>query len=213
MAPPADERLKAALAQEQAGNDTGALADLDARTRQDPGWALPRIESARIRLKRGEELDRAELDLEAASSLAPENPRAHYLLGVLMAERGRPPLAIAALERAVALKADYAEARQRLGALYFAGADWAKAEAQYRALAGVSDRLQLAAVLERQGRMSEAEAELKALYDAQPGSVVVARRLAELYDRTHRPKLAARVRANADPQTQRKLRQLKPSKH
>src|SRR5580698_2980877 len=95
------ERLREALSLEQQGRDVDALTALDREVRADPVWALPRIEAARIRLKRGVDLDRAELDLEAASTLAPEIPRVHFLVAQLQEERGHPAEAIQALEKAV----------------------------------------------------------------------------------------------------------------
>ena len=208
--------LKPALALESSGDDTGALRALDALVRAGPALALARIEAARIRLKRGDELDQAELDLEVARSIAPENPRVHFLYGQLMEERGNGAEALRSLERAVLERPEFWEARERLAALYGRQGDWAHAEEQYRAVAhALPDRtparLQLAFVLEKEGRPSEAIAELKRLLDAQPGSVVVARRLAELYDRTDQPKLAARIRATLDPASKRKMRDLKKS--
>lgn len=194
-----------------------ALAAIDALVQAQPGWVLPRIEAARLRLKAGQDLDRAEGDLEAARSFAPENPRAQYLWGLLMEERGRRPQACRALELAVLYRRDYDEARFRLAGLYFAEGDFLKAELHYRAISKghpneTVARLQLAAALEKQQRLGDAEAEFKKLFDAQPGSPLVARRLADFYDRTGRPKLAAKARRLADgPPPKAKMRDLKPS--
>jgi tetratricopeptide (TPR) repeat protein len=210
-------RLRDALVLEQAGNDAAAIAALDATIRAQPEWALPRIEDARIRLKSGGDLDRVELDLEAAQALAPENPRAHFLWGMLMEERGKTDEAIKALERALVFRADYDEAHARLADLYFQRQDWPNAELHYRAVVQahpdqVPARLQLATVLEREGRTPEAESELRSLLADQPTSPLVARRLADFYDRTQRPKLAARIRGRYDPQAKRHLRALKKSR-
>jgi tetratricopeptide (TPR) repeat protein len=210
------EQVRAALALEDKGNDAAALALLDQDIRADPQAALARIEAARIRMKGGRELDRVQLDLQTARAIAPDNPRADYLYGELMQEQGNLPEAARSFERAVAIRADYPEARERLASIYFDQRDWAKAEAAYRAVASrrperTPDRLQLALVLEKEGRLVDAEVELKRLVSDQPGSMVVARRLAEFYDRTGQPKLAAKVRKTMDPGDPRRMRSLKRS--
>ena len=101
LAAGADARLQQALALEQQGEDERALRAVEALVREQPSWALPRLEAGRMRLKRGEGIDAAELDLDVARSLAPENPRAHYLWGLLSSERGRPEQAASALRVAL----------------------------------------------------------------------------------------------------------------
>src|SRR5262245_56862833 len=78
-----------ALALERSGDAVRALASIEGLLRRDPTWALARMEAGRLRLQLGEDLDRAESHLETARFLVPENPRAHYLWGLLMEERGR----------------------------------------------------------------------------------------------------------------------------
>ncbi|MHB8879491.1 MAG: tetratricopeptide repeat protein [Myxococcaceae bacterium] len=207
--------LRQALAFEET-EPRRALALVDGLVRADPSWVLPRLEAARLRLKAGQELDRAEADLEAARSLSPENPRAQFLFGLLQEERGDHQAACRALELAVLYRRDYDEARFRLGGIYFARGDWLKAELHYRAISKGHPhesvaRLQLALALEKQGREVDAEAELQALRAAQPDSALVLRRLADFYERTGRPKLAAAARrALADP-PRAKMRDLKRS--
>jgi tetratricopeptide (TPR) repeat protein len=214
----ADEtaQVRAALALEDKGDDAQAVVLLDRYVATDPQAALARIEAARIRMKSGKDLERVQADLVAARNLAPDNPRADYLFGELMQERGNLAEATRSFERAVAIRIDYPEAHERLAAIYFDQGEWGKAEASYRAVASrrperTPDRLQLALVLEKEGRLGDSETELKRLRSEQPGSVLVARRLAEFYDRTNQPKLAAKVRKAMDPGDQRKLRTLKRS--
>lgn len=205
--------LSEALAQEQAADAGRALRSLDLLVTQNPSWELPRIEAGRLRMKLGQELDRAEADLDAARSIVPENPRAQYLWGLLMDERGRRREAIRALEVAVLYRPDYADARFRLAGAYFSAEDWGRAEAQYRALSKlrpdwVQVRLQLAAALEKENRVADAEAELKRLLAEQPQSPVVRHKLAELYTRTHRSELASEL---LEP-PRKKMRELNRSK-
>src|SRR5690606_13952713 len=86
MDAPANTALTQALAREEAGDAAGAMAGVEAVMNSWPTWELPRIEAARLLLKLGGELDRAEAHLDVAAALAPENPRAHYLRGLLWEE-------------------------------------------------------------------------------------------------------------------------------
>jgi tetratricopeptide (TPR) repeat protein len=209
--------LGAALAQESAGDDAGALASLEALVRSRPTWELPRIEAARLMLKLGQEPARIQAQLDAAGALAPVNPRAHYLQGLLWEEQGRPRAAIQAFERALSYRAAFEDARVRLAALYLAQGDLLRAELNYALLARARPdwlqvRLQLAHVVEQQGRVEDAEHSLLALLQAQPEQPLVLRRLAELYERTGRPERAAPLRARLERSTSRPKRPLQPSR-
>ena len=190
--------LEDALALERSGDPVRALALLEQLVRRDPTSPLARIEAARLRLKLGKDLERAEMDLEAARSLAPENPRAHYLWGLLMEERGRRADAIQALELALLYRPDYADARFQLAGDYFSEGNWAQAETHYRTLCKLNSdstqaRLQLAATLEKEGKLHQAEDELRHLLAEQPRSGLFRRKLGEFYARTNRAELAAKM--------------------
>ncbi|NBD12041.1 MULTISPECIES: lipopolysaccharide assembly protein LapB [Corallococcus] len=211
--------LADALALESAGNDAGALAALERLVLTQPRWELPRMEAARLLLKGGSapELERAGVHLDAALREAPDNPRVQFLRGQLLEERGATFDAIRAYEKAVELRPSYDDARFRLAGLWAQAGDWLKAELHYRPLsksrpAWVQVRMQLAAVLEKQGRTLDAEREFLAARDAQPDSPGVLRTLAAFYDRTARPQLAAKVRAQLAAPEKRSMRVLKPSK-
>jgi len=211
LASPNVRPLADALLLEERGDDAAALKALDKLARQNPSWELPRLEAARLRLKHGRDLDHAELDLEAARALAPENPRAHLLWAMLCQEQGRVEEAIRSLEEAVALKRDFLEARGRLASLYVQQGRLPEAERQYKTLLAyqpdsVPPRLQLAEVHEKQGQLESAERELRRLLDDHPESVQVRQRLAAFYERTGRPELAEK----AFQGTERKSRKLRP---
>jgi len=202
-----------ALAAEQAGDAARALQSLDRMIARNPSSEIARIEAARLRLKLGQELDRAEADLDAARSVAPENPRAHYLWGLLMEERGRRRDAIRSLELAVLYRPEYPDARFRLAGAYFSASDWAGAELQYRELVKLRPdwtqaRVQLAATLENEKKLTEAERELRQLLAEQPQSPLVRRKLADFYARTDRPQLAAKLLH----EPKKKMRELNRSK-
>ena len=109
-------------------------------------------------LKLAGELDRAEADLDVAAALAPENPRVHYLRGLLWEERGQPLLAARAYEVALSIGSSYEEARFRVAGLW---APWATgsrrstttASSPGPAPSGCRYACQLVQALERQGRV------------------------------------------------------------
>ncbi|MCE9670398.1 tetratricopeptide repeat protein [Myxococcus stipitatus] len=210
--------LADALALEAAGDDTAALSALEALVAAQPQWELPRLEAARLLLKLGGAPERAEAHLDVATRVAPTNPRAWYLQGLMWEERGNPLQATRSYEKAVQHRASFEEARFRLGGLWASLGDLLKAELHLRYLARarpewVQVRLQLAEVLEKQGRPLDAEAELLAARGFQPTSPLVLRRLADFYERTERPQLAAKVRKSMEPPPEkRRMRALKPSR-
>jgi predicted Zn-dependent protease len=218
MDAPAPGDLTTALAREAAGDDAGALESLEAVVRAWPTQALPRLELARLLLKSGGDLDRVETHLDVAAALAPDNPRVHYLRGLLWEERGQPLRAAHSYELAVLYRTSYEDARFRLAGLWASLGDWLKAELHYRYLARarpewIQVRLQLVRTLEEQGRGEDAERELLRLQGEQPDNPLVIRRLAELYERTGRPQLASKLRARLEPTAPpKKMRPLPPSR-
>jgi tetratricopeptide (TPR) repeat protein len=196
----------------------GASTELNALDRQivtQPADPRPRLQAAELRVKAGEQLDRALLDVDVARSLSPEDPRAHYLFGLLMEERGEAATAKDAYQTALALNDTHDDARFRLAGLYFRERAFGPAaEAYGRYVKAHPDasgaRLQLAAALEQMGDKSRAEAELKAMYADPKTREMAGRRLAELYDRSGREHDAAKIRAAVEP-PRRRLRDLKRS--
>lgn len=198
-----DARLQAALALEQQGDDAQALHDVEALVREQPTWALARLEAGRLRLKRGDAVDQAELDLDVARSLAPENPRVHYLWGLLLEERGRRDQAALALCVALTLRPDFADARFRLAGLDLSAGRFSQA------IEGLSTyvskhpdataaHLQLATALEKSGDAKGAEKELRALAAAPATRTVALGRLADLLLRLGRVAEAQTVRSTLD---------------
>lgn len=212
----AADPLQAALALEAAGKDAEALVAVERVLRSDPSSALARLEAGRLRLKIGEDISLAEAELDAARSIAPENPRAHFLYGQVLEEQRRLPEAARAYEAALALRDDYDDARLRLAGLQVAARDFAGATAGYRKYTqahpeATGARLQLAMALEKAGMESAAERELKALHALPATKEVAARRLADFYERQGKAKEAAKYRAFVD-RPGRKLRPLLPSR-
>lgn len=216
LAPDRSAELKRCLALEEQGDARAAARAVERLVQEQPAWDLARIEAGRLWLAQGDALDRAQSHLDVARSLAPENPRAHYLWGLLMDERQRTDEAVHSFETALELRADYDEARFRVAGLYLsvgqyeaAAAAWAAYVERNGALPG--PRLQLAAALERSGRPKDAERELKKLYGDPKTRELGGRKLAEFYDRQGKPQEAARVRKDALPRA-KKLRELLPSR-
>jgi tetratricopeptide (TPR) repeat protein len=210
--------LTIALTREAEGDLPGALLAAEEAVRAEPTSPLARLEAARLLLKLGGDLAQAEAHLDVAEAVAPENPRLHYLRGLLWEERGQPLRAARAYELAVLYRTSYEDARFRLAGLWAAQGDWLKAELHYRHLSRsrpewVQVRLQLVRALEAQGRVEDAERELVQLRSEQPDNPLVLRRLMEWYERTGRPQLAEKLRARLEPSApSRKLRPLRPSR-
>ncbi len=205
--------LEDALALERSGNPARALASIEELLRRDPTWALAQMEAGRVQLQLGKDLDRAEAHLEAARVLVPENPRAHYLWGLLMEERGRRREAIRSFETAILYRPDYVDARFRLAGDYFSEGNWAQAVLHYRALCELESdstlaRFQLASGLEKMGKLPEAEEELRRLVSERPESALYRRKLGEFYARNNRPELASKLL----DEPKRKMRQLSKSR-
>lgn len=218
MDAPSPDALTTALARESSGDTAGALEGVQAVIQDWPQQPLPRVEAARLLLKLGGNLDEVEAHLDVAAAAAPENPRVHYLRGLLWEERGQPLRAARSHEQALVYRPSYEDARFRAAGLWASLGDWLKAEYHYRLLSRsrpewVQVRLQLVQAIEAQGRAADAEKELLQLKNEQPGNVLVIRRLAELYERTGRPQLAARLRASLEPLApSKKMRPLRPSR-
>lgn len=218
MDAPAPGDLTTALAREASGDTSGALESVEAVVQAWPNQALPRVEAARLLLKLGGNLDQVEAHLDVAASAAPENPRVHYLRGLLWEERGQPLRAARSYEQALFYRASYEDARFRVAGLWASQGDWLKAEMHYRLLSRsrpewVQVRLQLIQTIEQQGRVADTEKELLLLKNEQPSNALVLRHLAEFYERTGRPQLAARVRASLEPPAPpKKMRPLRPSR-
>ncbi len=215
---PEPANLTTALAQEAEGDSAGALETMEAVVRARPTEPLPRVEAARLLLKQGGALERAETHLDVAAAIAPDNPRVHYLQGLLWEERGQPLRAVRSYELAVFYRTSYADAHFRAGSLWVSLEDWLRAELHFRYLRRhrpewVQARLQLAYVLEQQGRVADAERELLLLRGEQPANVLITRRMADFYERVGRPEQAAKLRTSLEPPAPRKkMRPLRPSR-
>ena len=202
---------------EAQGRPDAAQRLADILVHEEPTSAVARLEAGRLRIQRGEELGRAELDLMAALALAPELPRAHYLYGLLMEAQRRDDEAQNAYRLALIYRPGYDDARLRLASLHFANAQWQEAEAHYRELSRRQPgehlpRLQLAATLERQGQHDEAENILRALWEGDPRSIAAGRRLLALYEATGQADKAKRLRRSLEEPPQKQMRPLKPSR-
>ena len=207
--------LEEAQSLEQAGDDVAAIAVLESAVRADPRWAMGRVELGRLELKQGA-TDFALLHLDIARSLAPENPRAHYLFALAADEAGKRNESRHALEVALALREGYADAQVRLAGVL-------SAEGEHRAAALVLEpyvvahpeangaRLQLAEAWLQAGDTKEAERELRALLQVTGLKLLASRRLLTLLESQGRTGEAEKVRQAIEP-PRRQLRELKPSR-
>ena len=114
--------LEQAQLLEAGGEDAAAIVLLASAVTADPLWAMGWVELGRLQLKQGVS-DVALEQLDIARSLAPENPRAHYLFALAADEAGRRNESRRALEVALTLRAGYADAQVRLASLLSAEGD------------------------------------------------------------------------------------------
>ena len=209
--------LDAVLAREKNGDDAGALALAESWAASEPRSPYGHLEAARLGLKLGKNLESVDTHLRWAYALAPDNPRALHLWGLLEEERGDIQGAREAQRKAIALRADYLEAHRRLAALAQHAGDLGEADQELRYLIGAGDgdtglKLQLAGVQEKSGQLPLAEKTLSDLHKAQPKNAVVTRALADFYGRTGRQKQATALLKTLDPQ-KKAMRSLSASRH
>lgn len=207
--------LETALELERQGAPRLALAALEKLVMVDPTAPLPRLEAARLALKVGTDLERAGWHADIARSLTPENPRAHFLFALTADEAGSRVEAIRALEVALALRADFDEARARLGGLLLSVGDWATAARVWREVlartpGSTTARFSLADALERQGAVTEATRELHKLMQVPQVRVAATRRLVAVLQRAGKRDEAERLSRTLERPT-RALRPLQPS--
>ncbi len=169
MLPTAGLSLDDVHMKEGAGDEVGALRLAEQLVRRSPTDALARVEAGRLRLRLGERLSVAELNLEIAVSLVPENPRAHYLLGLTQEADGRLGPAAESLRTAVALRPEFEDAAVRLGQVLMRANDARGAVAVLsplvkKASGPVGIRLTLSTALEQAGDVAAAEKLLVAMY-------------------------------------------------
>ncbi len=201
-----------ALAFEAAHDDARATAVLmDALTR-DPSWSLARLELGRLLLKTGGDAERVFHHLDLVRSLVPENPRAHYFFALAADELGQTEVAEGALNVALSLRADFAEAELRRAALLETRGQLGEAIQTYGAFVhrhpdDVRVRFRLVAALERASELKGAERELRALTHVKSARVLATRQLIDLYERTGRHREAQALDgAKAKPRAMRPLR-------
>ena len=127
--------------------------------------------------------------LEPLSRAYPRAALTHYELGMVLADLGRSPDALAALRRATDLNGVLAEAWRALGEQLFAMGDSAGAELAFRqhARASITDpRLKPAAQALFQGQLDLAEQQLRAHLAAEPNASTALQMLAETFARQGR---------------------------
>lgn len=215
VAAPHQALLTAALELEKQGADGQALERLEQLVSVDPTWDLGRLELARLRLKLGADAERAGWHADVARALSPENPRAHYLWALAQDEAGHREAATRALQVALTLRGDFADARFRLAGLLASQTRWSEAVTEWReylrtAPNATGARLQLAQALEKSGELKAAERELRALLSIEAVRVPAARRLIDLLEHSQRHAEAVSIRRSLEAPG-RALRPLKPS--
>jgi choline-sulfatase len=115
-----------------------------------------------------------------------QNVQAHFYLGVSYYRSGRLDDAVKALNATLMTASDYAPAEELLGTIWLLKKDYARARQQFAHLAAVvpenfGAHYNLGILAMREGRMQEAERELRAAARADPGSAQPHTALGSLY--------------------------------
>ena len=185
-----------------------------------PDWGLAHLSFGIAEQTVEPESDRALRSLEAAVRLEPDNPKAHYHLGLAYDRKGR--FSEAAKQYAIAIERRpqmYDAQFQLANALRMSG-DLPGAIGAFEVLlrnepAHIGALSSLSEVYESSQRLEDAEAALQTITRLQPNVAYHQYRLAKFYERTgnaHKAH-AAYVRADSlKPQQQRKMRPLLPSR-
>ena len=115
----------------QAGHIIAAAPLLDQARSITPGDPWIYMGNALVFLHQSQ-LDSALKQAEAAASLAPNNPEAHYLLGKIHNDNKTPEAAVASLRKAVALRPDSAAFQAELGNAYAFASNFTEAVSYFR---------------------------------------------------------------------------------
>ncbi len=207
--------LRAGVAAREAGDWGTALQDFQAAVKASPGWGLANLELAFAILRTGGSLDAVAHHLDLARKADPDNPRVHYLAGLLAEARHQPQAAAAAYQQAVARRPSLVAAQLRLGAVLLDLGRPAEAIPHLEAAAHVGGRAlaaraNLADAYEKVGDLEKAEVELKTLVALFPHNAYQLTRLARFYQRHGRTREARRVLRRADAVSGRQKRHLRP---
>ncbi|MFN7131130.1 MAG: tetratricopeptide repeat protein [Myxococcales bacterium] len=201
----------------RAGDVKTAEVHLRRATQTFPTWGLAQIELAEVLLAQGPDTAGLPSALAAARSLEPHNPRAWRLTGLFHEQKNELGQAIDAYRRAVEIRPDLLECRERLGVLLAHEGRHKEAIPELAAVTSARPsewglRATLAEAYEREGQLEPAEAELRAVADGS-GSPLFRRRLAQFYERTGQPKKAEAEYRRADAgRPEKKMRALPASK-
>ncbi len=203
----------------KAGDLQTAERHLRRATETFPTWGLAQLELAEVLLAGGPSTPGLVTALAAARSLEPHNPRVWHLTGRWHEQKNESEAALEAYRRAVDLRPDFLDARERLGVLLVHAGKFKEAIPELSAVATARPtewglRATLAEAYERDGQLTAAEAELVAIADGAPSPTVFLRRLGQFYERTDQPKKAqdAFRRADGEKSSKRKMRSLPASK-
>ena len=208
--------FRAGLDAEKSGDDAGAARWLARAVAEAPGWSLPKLELAQLRLKLGQAADARRLAGDAVR-VDGENPRGWHLLGLAADAVGDAAAAETAEAKALALRPGYFEARQHLAQILWNEGKRGPAIEQLVALVAarpgdVALLAQLASAEEDAGRTDAAEQALRTLVEIQPANPAWHRRLGRLLSGEGKATAASAEFARADHLAgeQRKSRHLRP---
>jgi tetratricopeptide (TPR) repeat protein len=157
--PMLDRRYFAAVELIQAGRDADAMAALKAILADDPRHAPTLRRMAWMHHKNGDNAEAARM-LAASFEREPDNPEAHYNLGLVFAALGRTKEAEESYRRGLALKPNSVDGHNNLGVLLESVGRYDEAEACYRAAIAMAPAVphlhnNLGVLLKESGRLAE----------------------------------------------------------
>ncbi|MGF1508789.1 MAG: tetratricopeptide repeat protein [Myxococcota bacterium] len=201
------------------GADYAAAREVfEAALEIDPSLALAHLGKAEAHLHTDADADAMLFHLASAITIRPDNPRAHSLLGSVLADIGERRLAEIHLECALNLRSELHETRYRLAVVQLAAGRLERAEYTLRDLLareGPESRTHvlLGRVYEAMGRFEEAASAVERAANGAGQNPALLRRAATLYRRAGLWDRAEQLKAQADaidpPPAQRDLRPLR----
>lgn len=158
--------------------------------------------NAGLALMEAKRFEEAQVSLERAAALKPDEPNVLAALGRSFDGKGESASAVASFKRAIDINPEMFESRNDLGAVYFKNNDYVSAEANFAAALRLkpeasASRFNLGLCYARQGRYGDAAQELERVVRATPDDALALYELGLCYERTGRSDDAERVFENA----------------
>lgn len=185
-----------------------------------PRWSLAQLHLGIAELRAAPQSPQGLAALERAVDLNPDNPRAHYYLGLAQQNARQFQKAASAFAKCLELRPRFRDARFRLAQALEEAGDPAAAVVAYQQALRVDPRdvgslSGLARVYESSGEILGAERALRTITESYPDIAYHYQRLAQFYERTgqpHKARQAQRQAERIEPRNHRRMRPLRRSR-